>query len=52
VHLEAFLQMEEAFLQFRETSKNILDMMTFLCETRKINLNNENTEYNLQLLLI
>jgi hypothetical protein len=39
-----------SILQFRETSKS-LDIMTFLCETRKVNLNNENTEYELQLLL-
>jgi len=39
-----------SILQFRNTSKT-LDMMTFLCETRKINLNDEKTAYELQLLL-
>jgi hypothetical protein len=39
-----------SILQFRETSKT-LDMMTFLCETRKVNVNDEKTAYKLEILL-
>ncbi|MDR0912232.1 MAG: transposase [Methanobrevibacter sp.] len=39
-----------SILQFRETSKSF-DIMTFLCETRKVNLNDENIAYELELLL-
>ena len=39
-----------SILQFRQTSKT-LDMLTFLCETRKVNLNNKNTYRELQLLI-
>lgn len=39
-----------SILQFRETSKT-LDMMTFLGETRKVNLIDEESAYELQLLL-
>lgn len=39
-----------SILQFRETSKT-LDMVTFLCETRRVNLKDEKTAYELELLL-
>jgi hypothetical protein len=39
-----------SILQFKETSKT-LDMMTFLSETRKINLIDEKSQYELQILL-
>ncbi|MDR0900813.1 MAG: transposase, partial [Methanobrevibacter sp.] len=39
-----------SILQFRKTSKSF-DIMTFLCETRKVNLNDENIAYELELLL-
>jgi transposase len=39
-----------SILQFRKTSKT-LDMMTFLCETRRVNVDDEKTAYELEILL-
>ena len=50
MHFGSYSPNGNSVLQFRESSKTF-DIMIFLVETRKINLNNKNTTYNLQLLL-